>query len=82
MGNASPFPSHSTSTVFFSEMEGTAAGWSSIVLDGMKNLRSRGALADVSLVANDGTAVEAHSLVLCSSSEHFKEVSSHLPTEK
>ena len=56
-------------------MEGTAAGWSTLVLGGMNHLRSQSVFTDVALLASDGTVIPAHSLVLASGSGHFKDVS-------
>ena len=57
-------------------MEGTAAGWSTLMLDGMNDLRNQSAFTDVTLVAIDGSTINAHSLVLAAGSGHFKDVSS------
>ena len=57
-------------------MEGTAAGWSTLMLDGMNDLRNQSAFTDVTLVAIDGSIINAHSLVLAAGSGHFKDVSS------
>ncbi len=55
-------------------MEGTAAGWSNLVLDSMGDLRSQAQFTDVALMSNDGVTVDAHSLVLAAGSGHFKDV--------
>ena len=55
-------------------MEGTAAGWSSLVLDGTSDLRNQSLFTDVTLVAVDGSTVSVHSLILAAGSGHFKEV--------
>ncbi len=57
-------------------MEGTAAGWSNLVLDSMGDLRSQAQFTDVALMSNDGVTVDAHSLVLAAGSGHFKDVCS------
>ena len=58
-------------------MEGTAAGWTNLMLDGMNDLRNQSAFTDVTLVAIDGSTISAHSLVLASGSGHFKDVRIH-----
>lgn len=57
-------------------MEGTAQGWSGLVLDGMRAMQGESVFTDVTLIAVDGSAVLAHSLVLAAGSAHFKDVSS------
>ena len=58
-------------------MEGTAAGWTTLMLDGMNDLRNQSIFTDVTLVAIDGSTISAHSLVLASGSDHFKDVRIH-----
>ena len=55
-------------------MEGTAAGWSTLLLDGTSDLRNQSLFTDVTLVAVDGSTVNVHSLILAAGSGHFKEV--------